>query len=201
MRKDVRLVALECGAVGGAALCRRQRQVRVGRQRGWVHGGWVHAVEVSDLADAGADQDLDALSQRDTVRDRQGAGGRTARIGYMIHSANISMYSIISSVDTPLVASTVNPPARHTRAAHKSKTSSEHEANQNAPKSAQSPMSTRTHLPRSDKPARTTEYTMKMRCLTASSSAAGGRRVSDGLDKSTTVTAPTMASNIPSRSR
>ena len=42
-RKDVRLIALECGAVSSAALCRWQRWMRVGRRRGWVHGGWVHA--------------------------------------------------------------------------------------------------------------------------------------------------------------
>lgn len=37
---------------------------------------------------------------------------RTARIGYVIHSVNIFIHSIVSSVDTPLVANTVNPPVQ-----------------------------------------------------------------------------------------
>jgi hypothetical protein len=129
----------------------------------------------------------------------------TAITGYVIQCLNMTIHSMVSNVDIPFVASTVKPP--YIYAEHRSM----FQRIKDVPKSAHRPTSTYTHC----RPARlserlarkiahtmyTIEYTTNTRCETASMSASGERRVSDGLDESTTVTAPRIAIAIPIRSR
>jgi hypothetical protein len=67
------------------------------------------SVDISDLAYPCEDKHL----SRTQCEEKKHSGRYTARTGYVIHFVNISIHSIVSSVEIALVDKTVKPPARY----------------------------------------------------------------------------------------
>jgi hypothetical protein len=67
-------------------------------------------VEIAYLADAGSNENLQVFVSIHVIKVDGETWVRTAMIGYVIHSSNISKPRVVSSVDTPFVDRTVKPP-------------------------------------------------------------------------------------------
>ena len=117
---------------------------------------------------------------------------------------NISNHSIVSRVEIALVDNTVKPPEIE-KSVYDVGNAFDH-----SPKIAQSPTSTYTHrfpMEPSDKVDKmiapityTVAYTRKACWPIAFSNPDGSRRTSEGFAERTTVTAPTIAINMPNKS-